>query len=161
MDSAVSGSASGEDEEGENAGKANTEGKRTQEELLKSSQPMLTPLAEEGAWRVNQKFVDSLSKTCDEEESQEIDAEEEVKSEDKEVKVTMVGSMWPGGPVLVLPSGESGPQQLEMLRQEGFSWEGMENDTEVHQNSTINRKTCDGGDPQDKDHTSESGRGGK
>ena len=161
VDSAVSESASGEEEEGESAGRANTEGKRTQEELLKSYQPMLIPLAEGDAWRVNQQFVDSLSKTLDEEESQESDAEEEVEGEVKEVEVTMVGSMWPGGPMLVLPSGESGPQQLEMLRQEGFSWEEMENDTEALQNSTTNRKTCDGGDPQDKDHTSESGRGEK
>ena len=73
----------------------------------------------------------------------------------------MVGSLGPDGPMLVLPSEESGPLQLEVLRQWGLVWEGMENAAEGHQNSTTTRKTCDGGDPQNKDHTSESGRGGK
>ena len=90
-----------------------------------------------------------------------INVGEGVGGEDTVVEVTMVGSMWPGGPMLVLPSGEDGPQQRKMLRQWGLSWEGMENDTEVHQNSATTRKTRDGGDPQTKDHTSESGRGGK
>ena len=83
VDAAVSGRIHEEDEEGEDAGRADTEGKRTQEELLKSSYPILIPLAEEGVWRVNQRLVDFLimennqisttnRKTCDEEDSQDM-----------------------------------------------------------------------------------------
>ena len=86
---------------------------------------------------------------------------EGVGGEDTIVEVTRVGEMWPGGPMLVLPAGEDGPQQREMLRQWGVSWEGMEDDTEVQSNSTTTRKTRDGGDPRAKDHTSKSGQGGK
>ena len=86
VDSTASESASGEEKEGESAGRANTEGKIIPEELLKSCQPALIPLAEGEAWRVNQRIVDFLSKTLDEEESQESDAEEEAETKSRRWK---------------------------------------------------------------------------
>ena len=92
VDAAGDGRSREKEEEGEDAGRVDSEEKITQEELLRSSYPILIPLSEEGAWRVNPRLVTYLT---------------------------------------------------------------MEDD----QKSTTNRKTCDEGDSQDKNHTSKSGRG--
>ena len=109
----------------------------------------------------------------------EVNEGEDVEGGDTEEEIAMEELLGPNCPMLVLPSEEGGmrinprlaigPLQREVLCQWGVGvdgsgnlvWEGMENDTDNHQNLTTNRKTCDGGDSQDKNHTSKSGRGGK
>ena len=109
----------------------------------------------------------------------EEDEGEDVGGGDTEEEITVEELLGPNCPMLVLPSEEGGlrvnprleigPLQHEVLRQWGVAvdesgnliWKGMENDTDDHQNSTTNRKTCDEGDSQDKNHASKSGRGGK
>ena len=125
----------GEEDEGEDVGGGDTEEKITQEELLGPNCPMLVLPSEEGGLRVN-------------------------------------------------PRLEIGQLQDEVLRQWGVAvdesgnliWKGTENEgnedltnertvadftTDDDQNSTTNRKTCDEGDSQNKNHALKSGRGGK
>ena len=122
---------------------------------------------------------EAMDATCSARSGEEVNEGEEFEGGDTEEEITAEELRGPNCPMLVLPSEEGGMRinprlaigslQREVLSQWGVGvngsgnivWEGMRNDKEVPQNTTRNRKTCDGGDPQEKDNTSESRRGEK
>ena len=83
VDAAVGGRLREEEEEGEDAGRADTEEKITQEELLRSSYPILIPLSEEGAWRVNLRLVAYLTIDDDQKSTTTCKTRDEGDSQDK------------------------------------------------------------------------------